>query len=227
MKRLLIDEVILYDEQYTKMPGYEFLKDDELLEDPYTLTSDSSYDAEVTPAIRKAMGLKNTNYTLNEAFNLLVIGDWQGFLDSPCIIRKFSPVESMFVHFGDGSNKDIIKQLWLSDWNGDFHIKKLKRFVHNPCILCNIKRPSNIKVFDNNNFIGYVGADCYNIRFKPMRKLIVSCRNIADFIEYNSLSDDEFQYNVVDVLQTAIDRVNAANNTMVRKYKYAKKHLKK
>jgi hypothetical protein len=199
----------------TKQPNqiniqFEFQKDDD--DDPYTITSDESYEGSAGDDIRQELGIRNESMALHDAFNVLQTGNWKDFLEQPVIAQKFKLVNTLIESCGFGKGVVDTYNLWYLYWGNRLLINKLDHAIRNQeCISCKLDRHLIYVIYEIDfgqyNLLGYMGDQCFEIRFMALIELIRTCKHIASNIGFWPIESIEFEENVIEPLQLAMDKI--------------------
>ena len=153
---------------------------------------------------------------LRSAFQEIVNGEYDNFLERPVIKQLFKPAIEAFTKFGQGHGADQVENHWHLYWTDDLkqrsvhtvHRALIKLASENPdntryerslelfeedlvdshCLFCRLRRNLTICTYDTSGeaptYLGLIGADCWNIRFKPLLDLIDTCRGLALSVDH-------------------------------------------
>jgi hypothetical protein len=158
-----------------KHANFKFLKEDEA--DPWTETSDESYDGTVTAEIRQELGIYDAGAAFQDALVKLGGQGWRPFLQHPYIQQLFGPAEMTIYNFNNGAVHRQVRELWNLKWDNQLSIHSMRRHPIRVCYLCNLERRVCYTAKDMHGGEVYLGPDCYDNRFSFLIELVDICYN--------------------------------------------------
>ena len=118
---------------------------------------------------------------LKSAFIFLANGEIQKFLDNHIIKDLFHDANVLLGNFGHGTSVKKMKELWKLYWEGNLYINEVEEeYIEDKCIACNRTRRLKYELYKDqeNEFIGIMGTDCYEIKFITLLELVKVCRRL-------------------------------------------------
>jgi hypothetical protein len=224
LKRIgVIPEPTQFEIKKARIGQFKFLEDDLDEEDPYTSTSESSYEGGAGEKFHKELGFEDGTLELYNAFVLLKNGKWFEFLNTQAVERILEPARSIIQSC---KNANIADNLWCQMWEGILFPLHLNgdQTKFSTCMLCDGTRNLTYSIYDNEDEIlshkGYIGTDCYELKLGVLMSLIYQCKEIAEDLFENEWESDsaEFEKYVLNNIRKAMTKVVEAPEKLQKKY---------
>lgn len=169
--------------------------------------SNAHNDTEESVRPRRSRRLEGGT-SMQRAFQKLQDGDYEGFMNAEIMSRWFDPAKTMTKAFGHGSRHAMVKKLWMLYWNGNLEMRELPFDVEDDkCLTCGYRRHLRIMATTEhpNRYVenlGYVGVDCFEIRFQLLMNLTDACKQLLEW--RNSPRFDEVVAGTLDKIKEDI-----------------------
>lgn len=223
LKRIHTPEITQFDIKKARIGQFEFLEDDE---DPYTTTSESSYEGDAGENFHKELGFEDGTLELYNAFIALRNGKWFDFLNTQAVERILEPARLIIQSC---KNANIADTLWCQIWEEQLYPIRLRRTQNSVCMLCDGSRNLTYSIYDNEDQIfshkGYIGTDCFELKLGVLTNLVYECKEIAENLFENEWVSNsaEFEKYVLKKVRKAMTSVVEAPEKLQKKYSCFKK----
>lgn len=192
--------------------NYKFLKEDE---NPWTETSENSYEGDAGAEIREELGMIDIDDALTAALWKLIGVGWSAFLEDPYIRHMFWRVDQCIYNFADGAARHQVRQLWHLKWTHELDVYLLKYPKETICYLCNLPRTGCYSANDKSGNTVYLGPNCYDNRFAILLELVDVCYASADKLR----SDIEYSIEKLrEDIEAVLMKIGDGNRRMVKQF---------
>lgn len=133
--------------------------------------------------VMRSQRLEEVN--MRNAFKLLEAGNYQAFLDSKIIQKKFIDAFDLIPRFGHAYGRDTIIEAWNLHWEGRLIIREMEDSVENNCCFCNLSKNVRICLYEDSVYgrlVGIAGTTCHP-RFKALMALTDVCYELLQSVD--------------------------------------------
>jgi len=172
--------------------------------------------------IRENIGMLDEEVGLHEAFLILASGNWIRFLGLKVIREKVLDfVNGSLKSFGDGTCERDLRNLLDLAWRNELVVYKRRiALVDHVCIACNIVRTVTYEIYEivDDHYLlrGFMGPECYGIRFLPLIDLAYGCKQIAADLAAGQwgAKTEQFKTFVTNKLESLLSYVAGSSHEM-------------
>jgi hypothetical protein len=123
-------------------------------------------------------GKRHRTETFAAAISNLRYSNHKLFLANPNVRALLTPATDLLGGFGQGHSKRLMTDLWMAMWSLSLVVVE-DTPVEGKCCACNLTRALEFNIYVRENgqitHIGVMGRDCYEVKFKVLRKLVRAC----------------------------------------------------
>lgn len=200
---------------------FEFMQPDKTHDELYVMVEENDeYVARTSVSVLAQCGMLTAEQEFQDVFEELVIGnDFNEFVENESSKRKLGVLWSMLGSFNQGSELQVLKDLWIRDWYDTVQIRRTYSVKKSEvCIACALKKTLTHCVMkidwsdpEKKEILGFMGPHCYNFKFRLL--LFFNCK-LKQMVKESASEDFSFQTFWEDEMIPVLDQMAEASQKM-------------